>query len=67
MNSKELKSKVMTLGNKLAPGMGDRRQLPRFRLVEGEHSRGRENAIGNEAYYQPRLEALRDAIERELI
>jgi hypothetical protein len=26
--------------------------------------RGRENAIGNEAYYRPRLEALRDAIER---
>jgi hypothetical protein len=29
--------------------------------------RGRENAIGSEAYYWPRLEALRDAIEREII
>jgi hypothetical protein len=29
--------------------------------------RGRENAIGSEAYYWPRLEALRGAIEREII
>jgi hypothetical protein len=29
--------------------------------------RGRENAIGSEAYYWPRLEALRDAIAREVI
>jgi hypothetical protein len=29
--------------------------------------RGRENAIGGEAYYWPRLEAIRDAIEREII
>jgi hypothetical protein len=29
--------------------------------------RGRENAIGSEAYYRPRLEALREAIVRELI
>jgi hypothetical protein len=28
---------------------------------------GRENAIGSEAYYRPWLEALRDAIEREII
>jgi hypothetical protein len=29
--------------------------------------RGRENAIGSEAYYWPRLEALKDAIDREII
>jgi hypothetical protein len=29
--------------------------------------RGRENAIGSEAYYWPRLEALMDAIERGII
>jgi hypothetical protein len=29
--------------------------------------RGKENAIESEAYYWPRLEALRDAIEREII
>jgi hypothetical protein len=29
--------------------------------------RGKENAIGNEAWYWPRLEAVRDAVERELI
>jgi hypothetical protein len=29
--------------------------------------RGKENAIGSEAYYWPRLEALRDAIKREII
>jgi hypothetical protein len=29
--------------------------------------RGKENAIGSEAYYWPRLEALRDAIEREIL
>jgi hypothetical protein len=29
--------------------------------------RGMENAMGSESWYRPRLAALRDAIERELI
>jgi hypothetical protein len=29
--------------------------------------RGKENAIGSEAYYRPRLQALRDAIAREVV
>jgi hypothetical protein len=29
--------------------------------------RGMENAIGSAGYYRPRLEALRDAIEKEVV
>ena len=29
--------------------------------------RGRENSIGSAGYYRPRLEALRNAVEREII
>jgi hypothetical protein len=49
----------------LLDGMIGRIERSNSRALPG--FRGKDNAIGTEAYYWPRLEALRDAIARGII
>jgi hypothetical protein len=70
MKEKRLFSGPSRIGNRsdaleLLDGMIGR--IEEINAAASPAFRGRENAIGSEAYYRPRLEALRDAIARGVV